>query len=42
MEYKNYVERIRPLFDFETYEKPKADTKEVVQISVKKGRDDHS
>ena len=37
MEYENYAERIKPLFEFETYEKPKADTKEVVWISVKKG-----
>ena len=37
MEYKNYAERIKPLFNFETYKKPKFDTKEVVRISVKKG-----
>ena len=37
MEYENYAERVKPLFDFETYEKSKADTKQVVGISVKKG-----
>ena len=37
MEYENYDERVKPLFDFETYEKSKADTKQVVGISIKKG-----
>ena len=37
MEYENYAERIKPLFDFRSYKKPKADMKEVVRISVKKG-----
>ena len=37
MEYENYAERIKPLFDFKSYKKPKADMKEVVRISVKKG-----
>ena len=37
MEYKNYAERIKPLFDFKTYKKPKPDMKDVVRISVKKG-----
>ena len=37
MEYENYAERIKPLFDFKNYKKPKADMKEVVRISVKKG-----
>ena len=37
MEYENYAERIKPLFDFKFYKKPKADMKEVVHISVKKG-----
>ena len=37
MEYKNYVERIKPLLHFETYKNPKADVKDVVRISVKKG-----
>ena len=36
MEYENCAERIKPLFDFETYKKPKFDAKEVVCISVKK------
>ena len=37
MEYENYAERIKPLYDFESYRKPKADSKNVVRISVKKG-----
>ena len=37
MEYKNYAERIKALLNFETYKKPKADVKDVVRISVKKG-----
>ena len=37
MEYENYAERIKPLFNFNTYRKPKADIKDVVRISVKKG-----
>ena len=37
MEYENYAERIKPLFDSKSYKKPKADMKEVVRISVKKG-----
>ena len=37
MEYENYSERIKPLFDFKTYKKPKPDMKDVVRISVKKG-----
>ena len=37
MEYKNYAERIKPLLNFNTYKKPKADIKDVVRISVKKG-----
>ena len=37
MDYENYAERIKPLVDFKTYKKPKADIKEVVRISVKKG-----
>ena len=36
MDYKNYSERIKLLFDFETYKRPKADVKNV-RISVKKG-----
>ena len=31
MEYENYAERIKPIRDFETYEKSKADLKEVVR-----------
>ena len=37
MDYKNYSERIKPLFDFKTYKQAKADVKKVVRISVKKG-----
>ena len=37
MEYKNYAERIKSLLNFKTYKKPKADVKDVVRISVKKG-----
>ena len=37
MDYKNFAEIIKPLFNFDTYVKPKADTKQVVRISVKKG-----
>ena len=37
MDYENYAERIKPLIDFKTYKKPKADIKDVVRISVKKG-----
>ena len=37
MKYENYAERIKPLFDFKNYKKPKADMKEVVCISVKQG-----
>ena len=37
MDFENYAERIKPLFDFETYKQPKPDTKQVVRISVKKG-----
>ena len=37
MEYENFAERIKPLFDFESYQAPKADMKDVVCISVRKG-----
>ena len=37
MEYENYAERIKRLFDFKSYKKPKADMKEVARISVEKG-----
>ena len=37
MDYDNFAERIKPLFHFDTYIKPKADTKSIVRISVKKG-----
>ena len=36
MEYENYPKRIKPLFDFKSYKKPKADMKEVAHISAKK------
>ena len=35
--YENYAERIKPLYDFDTYKKSKADSKNLVRISVKKG-----
>ena len=37
MNYENYAERIKPLYDFDTYKKPKADSKNLVRISVKRG-----
>ena len=37
MEFENYAERIKPLFDLASYQKPKVDVKDVVRISVKKG-----
>ena len=37
MDYENYAERIKPIIDFKTYQKPKADIKSVARISVKKG-----
>ena len=37
MDYENFPERMKPLFSFDTYVKPKKDTKPVVRISVKKG-----
>ena len=37
MDYGNYAERIKPIIDLKTYEKPKADIKSVTRISVKKG-----
>ena len=37
MDYENFPERIKPLFNFDTYVKPKTGTKPVVRISVKKG-----
>ena len=37
MDYENFAERIKPLYDFNKYIKPKRDTKSVVRISGKKG-----
>ena len=37
MNYENYAERIKPLYYFDTYKKPKADSKNLVRISVKRG-----
>ena len=37
MNYENYAERIKPLYDFDTYKKLEADSKNLVRISVKKG-----
>ena len=37
MNYENYAERIKPLYDFEHFEKPKTERKKVVRFAVKKG-----
>ena len=37
MDYGNYAERIKSLKNFETYEKPKSDYKDVTRFAVKKG-----
>ena len=37
MDFEDFAERIKPLFDFDTYVKPKKDTKPVVRVSAKKG-----
>ena len=37
MDYEDFAERIKPLFDFDSYVEPKKDIKPVVRISVKKG-----
>ena len=37
MDFENFAERIKPLYDFDTYVKPKKDIKSIVTISVKKG-----
>ena len=37
MNFENYAERIKPLYDFQSYKKPKVDNKNIVRISVKKG-----
>ena len=37
MDFENFAEMIKPLYDFDTFVKPKKDTKPVVKISVKKG-----
>ena len=37
MNYENYAEGIKPLYDFDTYKKLKADSKNLVRIFVKKG-----
>ena len=37
MKYENYAERIKPIIDFKTYQKPKTDIKSVARSSVKKG-----
>ena len=36
-DFENFAERIKPLYDFDTYVKTKRDAKPVVRISVKKG-----
>ena len=37
MDFENFSERIKPLYNFDTYVKPKKHTKPIVRISVKKG-----
>ena len=37
MNYENYAERIKLLYDFERFEKPKTEKKKVVRFTVKKG-----
>ena len=37
MDYENYAERIKPLYDFASFKKSKADMKSLIRISVKKG-----
>ena len=37
MEYHNYAERIKPLYEFPSFKKPKAGMKSLIRISVKKG-----
>ena len=37
MNYENYSERVKPLYDFESFVKPKKEMKKVVRCSVKKG-----
>ena len=36
MDIENFAERIKLLYDFDTYDKPKKNTKSIVRISVKK------
>ena len=37
MDYENYTERIKPLYNFDSFKKPKTDSKPMVNISVKTG-----
>ena len=37
MNYENYAERIKLLYDFKSFEKPKTEKKKVVRFTVKKG-----
>ena len=37
MNYENYAERIKSLYDFESFEMPKTERKKVVRFTVKKG-----
>ena len=37
MDFENFAERIKPLYSFDNYVKPKKDAKPIVRISVKKG-----
>ena len=37
MDYKNYAERMKSVYYFASFKKPKADIKSLIRISVKKG-----
>ena len=36
MNYENYAERIKPLYDFESFSRPKTERKKVVMFTIKK------
>ena len=37
MDFENYADRIKPLYNFESFKKPKNDSKSIIRISVKNG-----
>ena len=37
MDFENYSERIKPLYNFESFKKPKNDSKSVIRMPVKNG-----